>query len=341
MGYMVILKTSSGRFEHQLEKNFVTMGRSKENDLPIDDLSVSRKHAVLEREGNSFFITDLNSSNGTYVNSRKITEKTPIGMEDIIIVGRVHLSYRLDEAEDGTVQMSREEMAEVQQSPNRTNPVGAPPVEPQAAPVPPQPVAPPPAPQAAPTPPPAPTPQPQVAPPPPAPQAAPAPPPPAAPAPQAPPAPRPQQAFVGAARAGEPAGFWIRLAAYIIDALILGIPLSILNTIIMAIVIRVVSSYGAIMTISSFMMLIMSAAGLAYLVIGWSKYGTTVGKRILNLYVIDEATGTNPTLPKAAIRVVGYLASSIILYIGFIMIAFTGDNKGLHDMIAGTRVVKR
>jgi len=339
---MIIVKTSSGRFEHHLEKNFVTMGRSKENDLPIDDLSVSRKHAVFEKEGDTFFITDLNSSNGTYVNSRKITEKTPITMEDIIIVGRVHFSFRVDEEDDGTMRMSRDELAAVQSGPNDTNPVGAPPLEPEM-PAPPQPMTPPPAPQGQVAPPPPPVgAQPQAAPmaPPPPVASAPAPPPPAA-APQAPPAPRPRAPYAAAARAGEPAGFFIRLAAYIIDALLLMIPMWILMAIITRILWANLNSMGAITAISLVFNLMFMVASLAYLVIGWSKFGTTVGKRILNLYVIDEATGGNPTIGKAALRVVGYLASSIILYIGFLMIAFSGDRKGLHDMIAGTRVVKR
>jgi len=66
-----------------------------------------------------------------------------------------------------------------------------------------------------------------------------------------------------------------------------------------------------------------------------------VGKAILGLHVIDEQTGQPPALGKAFLRLVGYIVSSIILYIGFLMIAFQDDRKGLHDMIAGTRVVKR
>ncbi|NOY22609.1 MAG: FHA domain-containing protein [Acidobacteria bacterium] len=133
MAYSVVVKTSKGRFDFQLEKDFATMGRSKDNEIYIDDLSVSRKHAVLEREENQFYITDLNSSNGTYVNSKKITAKTAVRPEDVIIVGRVHFSFRLDEAEEGTVRMSRDEMASIQGGPNDTNPIGAPAVLPQSA----------------------------------------------------------------------------------------------------------------------------------------------------------------------------------------------------------------
>lgn len=354
MGYSIVLKTSKGRFEHQVEKNFVTLGRSKENEIPIDDLSVSRKHAVVEREEDTFFITDLNSSNGTYVNSTKITEKTPITPEDIIIVGRVHFSFRVDEEDEGTVRMSREEMASVKDGPNATNPVSGPRVEPQpagAAPPPPPvtdtvpegsppPQAPPQPAAAAPPPPPPVAPQPEAAAPPPPPMES--QPHPAYQAPPQPaPAPRARPEYAAAARAGETAGFWIRLGAYFIDVLILMIPMWILMTIIGKILWSSLNSMALITTISLGFNLLFMAASIAYIVIGWSRFGTTVGKAILGLYVIDEQTGQPPTLGKAFLRLVGYMVSSIILYIGFLMIAFQDDRKGLHDKIAGTRVVKR
>jgi pSer/pThr/pTyr-binding forkhead associated (FHA) protein len=49
-----------------------TVGRALENELVFDDPSLSRKHARLERDGDGVAIEDLGSSNGTFVNSRKI-----------------------------------------------------------------------------------------------------------------------------------------------------------------------------------------------------------------------------------------------------------------------------
>ncbi len=357
MAYSVVVKTSKGRFDFQLEKDFATMGRSKDNEIYIDDLSVSRKHAVLEREGNQFYITDLNSSNGTYVNSKKITAKTAVRPEDVIIVGRVHFSFRLDEAEEGTVRMSRDEMASIQGGPNDTNPIGAPAVLPQSAteqaPPPPQPAMTPPAAptppvqpappmpprQAAPTPP---SPPQAMSTPPPAPAVAPTPPPVAAPAPGVP---QPQPAYGQAAQApkatGEYGGFWIRLVAYFIDGFILGVPMAIINVIAMGIIMRNARSMGMITFASIFLMLIFTVLALAYILIGWSKYGTTIGKRIFGLYVVDDQTGRAPTMGKAFLRLVGYIVDGFTFYIGFLMIAFTADKRGLHDMIAKTHVIKR
>ncbi|NOZ12940.1 MAG: FHA domain-containing protein [Acidobacteria bacterium] len=346
MGYSVVIKTSKGRFDFQLDKDFATMGRSKDNEIHIDDLSVSRKHAVLEREGNQFYITDLNSSNGTYVNSKKITEKTAVRPEDVIIVGRVHFSFRLDEEEEGTVRMSRDEMASIQGGPNDTNPLGAPPILPDSKPVE-EPITQKPA---TPAPPSAPAPPQNTVPTPPAPPqpsyAPPAAPVTAAPTPPPAPAPRPPQPAYGRATPSpkqntEYGGFWIRLVAYIIDAFILGIPMVIINTIAMAIILRNVSSMAMYTAASIFLILIFTALSLAYILIGWSKFGTTIGKRIFRLYVVDDQTGRAPTMGKAFLRLVGYIIDGLTFYIGFLMIAFTADKRGLHDMIAKTHVVKR
>lgn len=55
-----------------------TIGKSKENvTMSIDDSSVSRKHAVISREGEDIFITDLKSTNGTYLNGNRIEPNKP------------------------------------------------------------------------------------------------------------------------------------------------------------------------------------------------------------------------------------------------------------------------
>lgn len=54
------------------EKSFI--GRSAENDICINDKTVSGRHCVLEKKENTFFIRDLQSSNGTYVNGKRLGE---------------------------------------------------------------------------------------------------------------------------------------------------------------------------------------------------------------------------------------------------------------------------
>jgi uncharacterized RDD family membrane protein YckC len=79
--------------------------------------------------------------------------------------------------------------------------------------------------------------------------------------------------------------------------------------------------------------------GAAYYAFFWGLKGATPGKRVLGLTVAAE-DGTTPIgMSRATLRVLGYLASGLLLGIGFLMIAFGGT--ALHDRIAGTRVVRR
>jgi uncharacterized RDD family membrane protein YckC len=79
--------------------------------------------------------------------------------------------------------------------------------------------------------------------------------------------------------------------------------------------------------------------GAAYYALFWGLKGATPGKLVLGLAVAAE-DGTSPIgMSRATLRVLGYVASGLLLGIGFLMIAFGGT--ALHDRIAGTRVVRR
>jgi uncharacterized RDD family membrane protein YckC/predicted component of type VI protein secretion system len=81
------------------------------------------------------------------------------------------------------------------------------------------------------------------------------------------------------------------------------------------------------------------ALGAVYYVYHWGVKGATPGKRLLGLAVVAEDGSAPIGLSRAAVRVLGYLLSGLTLGIGFLMIAFGGS--GLHDRLAGTRVVQR
>ena len=70
------------------------VGRSRDNEIIIDDTSVSRNHAVLIISGNSFSIRDNNSTNGTFVNGSKIYGNFPLQHNDILKVGNVIVPWR-------------------------------------------------------------------------------------------------------------------------------------------------------------------------------------------------------------------------------------------------------
>jgi ABC transport system ATP-binding/permease protein len=78
---------------HTIEHLAVTIGRAPENNVILDDLLVSRRHAELRRSGDRWTLTDLGSSNGTYVNGTRITSAV-IGPDDVVAIGRqlLHLA---------------------------------------------------------------------------------------------------------------------------------------------------------------------------------------------------------------------------------------------------------
>ena len=70
-----------------------------------------------------------------------------------------------------------------------------------------------------------------------------------------------------------------------------------------------------------------------------SSWQATLGKKVLGLVVVDE-NGQRISLAKGIGRYFGKILSALIVLIGFIMVAFTEKKQGLHDMLAGTLVLK-
>lgn len=133
-------------------------------------------------------------------------------------------------------------------------------------------------------------------------------------------------------------GFWIRLLAYIIDAILLNIIGGILG-----------SFFGIAMWDvdlehydQDFNVLYLGGfivSWLYFALMESSERGATVGKMVLGLRVV---TGDYQRLTflNATGRYFAKILSALILCIGFIMIAFTDKKRGLHDIIANTLVIK-
>jgi len=81
------------------------------------------------------------------------------------------------------------------------------------------------------------------------------------------------------------------------------------------------------------------ALGAFYFLYYWGVRGATPGKRLLGLEVEGEDGASPIGIPRAAIRLAGYLLTGVLLGMGFFIVAFGGT--ALHDRIAGTRVVRR
>ncbi len=73
-GFVVIKGLNIGE-KFFLSKTEIDMGRSPESDIFLDDITVSRKHAILKKTEEGFKIIDAESLNGTYVNSERVNDK--------------------------------------------------------------------------------------------------------------------------------------------------------------------------------------------------------------------------------------------------------------------------
>jgi len=74
------------------EKKRISIGRTNDNDIVLENRGVSRKHAMIEFNDNAAVVMDNESLNGTFVNQRKINEEV-LRDEDIITIGKYQLIY--------------------------------------------------------------------------------------------------------------------------------------------------------------------------------------------------------------------------------------------------------
>jgi ABC-type multidrug transport system ATPase subunit/pSer/pThr/pTyr-binding forkhead associated (FHA) protein len=85
--------TNTNILEKFKTKNIISIGRSDDNDVVLNHTSISRQHATIEKKSiDEFIILDQNSTNGTYINGKRLNGSQRISKNDIIIIGRFQLS---------------------------------------------------------------------------------------------------------------------------------------------------------------------------------------------------------------------------------------------------------
>jgi len=75
-----------------IEQPVLTIGRSSQCDIQIEDDNVSRKHAEINFRDGLVWLTDLQSTNGSYVNSKRVSE-IPLNDGDLVLIGRVLFKF--------------------------------------------------------------------------------------------------------------------------------------------------------------------------------------------------------------------------------------------------------
>jgi uncharacterized RDD family membrane protein YckC len=179
----------------------------------------------------------------------------------------------------------------------------------------------------------------------------------------------PQDSFQGSGSQSEMeyAGFWRRFVAFFIDSIILGVILGAVNygismflgsTFDQAAMTNAImmqnpqdseAMLNAMMTVMAGPMVdMLFVTSIASFLVYWlyfagfesSNLQATPGKSVMGIIVTD-VDGDQASFGLATGRALGKYLSSLILYIGYLMIAFTKKKQGLHDKIAGTLVIRK
>ena len=87
----VVTLTVGGK-EHEVSKPRVVLGRSRECDVRVADVNVSRRHSELRSEGSEYWIVDLDSTNGTAVNGKTV-ERARLSDGDRITLGSTEIVF--------------------------------------------------------------------------------------------------------------------------------------------------------------------------------------------------------------------------------------------------------
>jgi FHA domain len=93
-GPALVIRAGGGRAGESfpLEGERLTVGRRPDSDIFLDDVTVSRDHAILVRRGTDYYLDDCGSLNGTYVNRRRI-ESHHLTDGDELQVGKYKLAF--------------------------------------------------------------------------------------------------------------------------------------------------------------------------------------------------------------------------------------------------------
>lgn len=148
-------------------------------------------------------------------------------------------------------------------------------------------------------------------------------------------------------------GFWIRVAAYLLDQLLLTVAtLPFFLALVLPSMLRMIRAAQAsqqqpglelvfisLGAISLFAAIAFCGSWLYEALLTSSSWQGTVGKRILRLKVTDDF-GNKLSFGRSTARFFAKILSGWVMYVGFIMVAFMERKRGLHDIICSTQVLR-
>jgi hypothetical protein len=91
-GVLIVKRGPNAGSKFFLDTDVTEIGRHPDSHIFLDDITVSRRHAEIHRDGPSFSLADVGSLNGTYVNRERV-EEAPLRSGDEIQVGKFKLVF--------------------------------------------------------------------------------------------------------------------------------------------------------------------------------------------------------------------------------------------------------
>ena len=152
------------------------------------------------------------------------------------------------------------------------------------------------------------------------------------------------------------AGFWIRFLASFLDTLFLALPVAIViyflsdgnwfdfaqyqQNMQYAMSGNATKALSTQPQMSIKWELLFEVSVLLVTILFWRRFkGATPGKKFVHIKIVNAKTFQDIDNRQAITRSFGYIVSTFTLLIGFIMVAFRKDKRGLHDLLAGSAVI--
>lgn len=101
MAFLIFLSGDLKGRKFEFDRDAITVGRSHENTIQLNDPSVSSNHCQFQRAGEDYSVTDLGSTNGSFVNGMQVTETIEIHPKDIIQLGDMEIIFDAPELLEG------------------------------------------------------------------------------------------------------------------------------------------------------------------------------------------------------------------------------------------------
>ncbi len=102
MAYLTLrIKDTEGHSFTDLGKDRMVAGRSSRTEIPIKHTSISREHCVFIKDAEVWYVEDLGSSNGTWLNKDKLTARVVLKERDIVKIGRARLTFHAGARHEG------------------------------------------------------------------------------------------------------------------------------------------------------------------------------------------------------------------------------------------------